>query len=356
MKKLLLLTALVAITASCGKTGYTVQGNITGLDATTIYLMDANDSSAPIDSVTMTEGKFEFAGVIDTPRVVLLKAGNFITPFFVLENAKITVAGDASAPGSISATGAEFTDAFNALNMAKDSVSRLNNTIYEQINDDNRDSLMNILRSQSNVVNADLPKAFLAANPANPASAQALLGLIHSMSAEEIMAAYNGLQSPAKESPAATKARDHAEAMMATAIGKKFIEISAKNAEGKEITLSETVKANKYTLLDFWAAWCGPCMAEMPYLLADYEKYHSKGFEVYGYSLDNNREQWVNTSNETGIGWINVSDLKYWQAEPAAKYAVRAIPANFLIDSEGTIIAKNLRGKALEEKLSELLD
>ena len=138
--------------------------------------------------------------------------------------------------------------------------------------------------------------------------------------------------------------------------GEKYKEIAGLTSpEGKEIKLSETVRKNKYTLLDFWASWCGPCMAELPYLKAAYADYHDRGFEIYGVSYDKEGVAWRNAISKGEMNWIHVSALKWWECPTRALYGVNAIPCNFLIDKKGNIVARNLRGAALEAKLKELM-
>ena len=112
----------------------------------------------------------------------------------------------------------------------------------------------------------------------------------------------------------------------------------------------------KSLLLDFWASWCGPCMGEVPYLVQTYREFHDKGFEIFAVSLDNNREHWLDAIESKGMNWLHVSDLQGWQNAAATDYGVRSIPANFLLDAEGTIVATNLRGEALYRKIAELLN
>ncbi len=125
--------------------------------------------------------------------------------------------------------------------------------------------------------------------------------------------------------------------------------------DGKVIKLSDL--RGQYVLLDFWAAWCRPCRGENPNVLASYNKYKNKGFTVFQVSLDKTKEAWVQAIKEDGLGqWHHASDLQYWQSAPARLYNVQSIPASFLIDKEGKIIGRNLRGPALGARLSELLD
>ncbi len=136
------------------------------------------------------------------------------------------------------------------------------------------------------------------------------------------------------------------------AIGREAPEISLQNPEGEVITLSSL--RGKYVLIDFWAAWCRPCRAENPNLVRAYKKYEGENFEILQVSLDRTREKWLGAIEQDGLPWVHVSDLKYWRSQAAIDYQVGAIPASFLIDPDGKIIAKNLRGPMLEAKLKEI--
>lgn len=141
--------------------------------------------------------------------------------------------------------------------------------------------------------------------------------------------------------------------MKATAIGQVSPEIEMPNPDGQIIKLSSL--RGKYVLVDFWAKWCGPCRRENPNVVRAYQKYKDKGFEVFGVSLDRNKEDWVQAINEDGLAWTHVSDLKYFDSQAAHDYNISAIPFSILLDPEGKIIAKNLRGAALDKKLEEVL-
>lgn len=132
-------------------------------------------------------------------------------------------------------------------------------------------------------------------------------------------------------------------------------EIALPDPEGETITLSST--RGKIVLLDFWAAWCNPCRMENPNLVSNYAKYKKKGFEIYQVSLDRKREDWVSAiKNDHLEQWIHVSDLQFWKSVVVQQYQLDQIPTNFLLDREGKIIAKDVRGEALSEKLSEIFD
>lgn len=143
-------------------------------------------------------------------------------------------------------------------------------------------------------------------------------------------------------------------------VGQKAPDIELESPDGKIIKLSSL--KGQIVLIDFWASWCGPCRRENPNLVRAYNKYKeakfkdAKGFEIFSVSLDNNREAWKAAIQQDGLSWkYHVSDLKKWNSSAAALYGVRAIPSSFLIDKNGIVIARNLRGNALDMELDKLV-
>ena len=141
----------------------------------------------------------------------------------------------------------------------------------------------------------------------------------------------------------------------ATEPGNTFVDIALPGPQGQTVWVGDYVGQNKLVLIDFWASWCGPCMREMPTVVKAYERFHAKGLEIVGVSLDKDKASWLAAIEQTGQKWPQMSDLKGWDCLGAQFYGIQSIPANVLIDEHGKIVARDLRGDALLEEIESRL-
>jgi peroxiredoxin len=150
--------------------------------------------------------------------------------------------------------------------------------------------------------------------------------------------------------------KDHVTTLKRAAVGQPFPDITLKTPDDQPVSISDFAGKGKYVLLDFWAAWCGPCRQINPRLVELYKRYSDRDFEIVGISLDQNKEAWVKAIKDDKLDWPQMSDLNYWQSAAARLYSVSSIPHTVLLDKDGKIIAKGLRVEELAAKLAELFD
>lgn len=374
MKKLTYLLASAAVLAACQSqpNSYKITGTLgDGIEVedSTIAVLLKLEGGQPIflDTAKVENKQFVFEGKADSAEVVniyFFKKGNDRPQFggmnVVLENGNINVSLDKE---KTKIEGTTYNNTLNAFNQQVDSLSNIMRQAYEAAQDtalseEARNAKMAELQKLSEEKNKeyqDLSLAFIENNIGNILGYTQFLQMYSSLPLEKQSELIAKLPTQYANTEAAKAIKESIEAEKKTAVGQKFIDMTMKTPDGKDLKLSDIVSKSKVTLVDFWASWCGPCRAEMPNVVKAYKEYKGKGFEIVGVSFDEKADDWKKAIKELNITWPQMSDLKGWQSEGAKLYNVRGIPATVLIGQDGTILAKDLRGEALNEKLKEVL-
>ncbi|NQV52256.1 MAG: AhpC/TSA family protein [Flavobacteriales bacterium] len=195
-------------------------------------------------------------------------------------------------------------------------------------------------------------KDFIKEDPATLSSLAAIQNLNLDQDFEYFALVIDALKGKMESNEFYKSLSDQVNAQRKLAVGSPAPDISLPQPDGQTLSLAEL--QGKYVLIDFWASWCGPCRKENPNVVRVYNKYHDKGFEILGVSLDKDRNSWVKAIQQDGLVWKHISDLKYWNSVVVPEYQVKGIPLTYLVDPDGNIVGKNLRGASLEDKLAEI--
>lgn len=372
MKKitLVLLAALVFSCQEQKPENISFKGSIENIeDGTSVYLSQLGEGGQPkpVDTVTVEKGSFE----IDLPKVdfetlnILRIDGARGNIIFINENEPVTATIYKDSLRSSEIKGGESNQLFNDyVSEIKEIRSEMQKMVAEYQEStpnlrQNPELMKEIQEKQKELQeqNTETFKEMVTNNPNSLVSVLILSDMVNakSLSTNEVKELFNGLDEKVQNTQIGKQLEESLAKASATAVGSKAPNFSAPTPDGEELSLKDAM--GKVTIIDFWASWCKPCRIENPNVVKLYNEYHEKGLNILGVSLDKNgqKDKWLKAIEDDGLTWQHVSNLQYWKGPIAQLYNISSIPATFILDESGTIVAKDLRGDALEAKIAEML-
>ena len=356
MRKLLLSIVAASMTlAACNaQSGYKVTGTVEGMPDGKAIIATVNGSSLDtLAKADVKNGSFEFTGNVSEPTgAYIMVIGQRGAIPFMLENANITVNAGQAGLTVTGSEGQKIYDQFMAINTTTQQEAMKLQQEYQAANGDQA-KMQAVQEAYAKLMTDAQAKEteLIKANPDSYVSTFVIVSGMGQMEYEQLKERYNLLGEKAKASAQGKAIAAQIAKLESTAIGQIAPNFTITTPEGESISLYDI--KGKVKLIDFWASWCGPCRGENPHVVEIYKEYHPKGLEIFGVSLDNNKEAWVKAIADDGLVWKHGSDLKGWQSAPAQLYSVSGIPHTVLLDENNKIIAKNLRGDELKQKIAE---
>ena len=347
----------LAMFAQNAGAGFVIEGKVNSVPDNTLVMLSGFSGTDTIAKAKVMKGAFVLRGKVASPDVHLISFPSVQKRIVLfMGNDHVNIAGDSANFSDVKITGSpvnydyeEFIYHIKPLNDYVDYYRSLMQSTP------NRDSVVIMLNTVFNIYQQSIDQ-FLARKSSSPVAA---LVLAYSYDTDPnknlalLEKRFGQLNGDALKSQFAKNVEQVIATAKVAAIGSKATDFTQNDTTGKPVSLSQF--KGKYVLVDFWASWCRPCRAENPNVVAAYNEFKDKNFTILSVSLDQRKENWVYAIKADNLTWNHVSDLQYWNNAVAKTYHIESIPANFLVDPNGNIIAKNLRGEELAQKLGELI-
>lgn len=373
MKNFLFAIGAMTMLVSCeqNQAGMTINGTAEGFtDETMVYISSADENSPDdlvrLDSASIMDGKFTFTSDVTEIDMKYLEFGEEKTYYlpFIYENGEITVFYDKNNGENNKVSGTvsndaitEFREQTKPIEEKMMSFQENNREKMENARRSMDEDAINELRAEYMVIADELTEVSknFVKNNQNFASLM-MVGQLHQskqITDEELIEVFGKMDDSLKSTKIGKEVQNIVDKAEKLVIGMPAPDFSAPTPEGEEASLKDNL--GKVTIIDFWAAWCGPCRAENPNVVRIYNKYKDQGLSIIGVSLDRSRESWLKAIEDDQLTWTQISNLAYFNDPIAEEYNISAIPATFILDADGNIAAKDLRGQELEDKVAELL-
>ena len=371
MKKIVFIITSALLFVACNNlkdNEFLISGTANGIENGKKVFIEVQTETGTLakDTAVVTDGKFELKGITEEIDLGFIRIENEqINLPLILEDGKIEINIVKDSLHKSTLGGTPNNDKFQKFNTE----SRVISEKVAKFEKDNGPEMQKAQMSNDTVtINKllkeykkfqnemnDYSKKFIKENPDAYLSALLLENFLmrQYLTPEEIKSYFEGLDKDVKETKSGKKIKTALDSMSAIVIGKPAPNFSAPSPEGKTISLKESL--GKVTIIDFWASWCGPCRAENPNVVALYNEFHPQGLNIIGVSLDKDAAKWKEAIAKDGLIWSHVSNLKFWEDPIAKQYNVQSIPATFILDEKGNIVAKDLRGEELRAKVAALL-
>lgn len=332
-----------------------VTGNISGLNASWITFNYGNGDSSVSDSVAVKNGKFTWSSEISNPHKVYIMFPDRYFEFFA-EPGNIEMTGKADAIQDLKVTGSSLQDEADAYNSSLKDISDQEDPLYQKWGKVSKEEQISLEKKVNELRNQRRSRAaqYIQSHPKSFFSLSLVADRAMMGSYDQVKSLYERLDPSLQKSVDGKEIAKRITILKRSSIGEPVLNFTQTNTEGQPVHFPDF--KGKYVLVDFWASWCGPCRAENPNVLAAYNKYKDKNFTVLRVSLDDDGDKWKNAIKDDGMPWTQVSDLKGWKNEVSTYYGIQGIPSTLLVGPDGKIIAKDLRGVALNEKLAALFD
>ena len=340
--------------------GFTIEGQMRMLPSGTDVTLIGFSGTDTLAKTKVQNGGFTLTGKLDNVDARLIAFSGLQQRIVVfMGNDNVLIKGDSSNFSDIAITGApanyEYEEFLYQIKPLNDYVTLYRNSVQTAPTQAAKDSMIIALNTTYNIYQESIDR-FIARKKNSPVSSLLLAYSYDTDPNKDVVLLekrFNALNGPALQSQFAKNISQVIANDKIGAIGTKAINFIQTDTSGTAVSLSQF--KGKYVLLDFWASWCRPCRMENPNVVAAYNTFKNKNFAVLSVSLDEQKDLWLRAIKADKLNWTHISDLKYWSNEVAMQYHIQSIPQNFLIDPNGVIIAKNLRGEQLVEKLKELL-